>query len=118
MVERVEVQCDDCDAEVWHDLHEWDNEVQEDNMDEQYIKLLRDLLNSIQDSINAGQATSGELENAIDEISNIEGQIQEAMSQAEEARFQNDNLINELEELYADVESEIIKEQNNAINAG
>ena len=33
MAERVEVQCDDCDAEVWHDLHEWDNEVQENNMD-------------------------------------------------------------------------------------
>ena len=85
-------------------------------MDEQYIKLLKELLNNIQDSINAGQATSGELENAVDEISNIEGQIQEALTQVEEARYQNDNLITELEELYADVESEIIKEQNNAIN--
>ena len=86
-------------------------------MDEQYIKLLKELLNNVQASINAGQATSGELENAVDEISNIEGQIQEALTQVEEARYQNDNLITELEELYADVESEIIKEQNNAINA-
>ena len=86
-------------------------------MDEQYIKLLKELLNNVQDSINAGQATSGELENAIDEISNIEGQLQEAMSQAEEARYQNDNLVSELEELYSDIESEIIKEENNAINA-
>ena len=86
-------------------------------MDEQYIKLLKELLNNIQDSINAGQATSSELENAVDEISNIEGQIQEATSQLEEARYQNDNLIGELEELHADVETEIIKERNNAINA-
>ena len=86
-------------------------------MDEQYIKLLKELLNNVQDAINAGQATSGELENAIDEISNIEGQLQEAMSQADEARFQNDNMITELEELHSDIESEIIKEQNNAINA-
>ena len=87
-------------------------------MDEQYVKLLKELLNNIQDSINAGHATSGELENAADEISNIEGQLQEALNQVEEARYQNDNLITELEELHADVESEIIKEENNAINAG
>ena len=86
-------------------------------MDEQYIKLLKELLNNIQDSINAGHATSGELENAADEISNIEGQLQEALNQVEEARYQNDNLITELEELHADVESEIIKEENDAINA-
>ena len=86
-------------------------------MDEQYIKLLKELLNNVQDAIDAGNATSSELENAIDEISNIEGQLQEAMSQAEEARYQNDNLVSELEELYSDIESEIIKEENNAINA-
>ena len=86
-------------------------------MDEQYIKLLKELLNNVHDAILAGQSTSRELDNAIDEISNIEGQLQEAMSQADEARFQNDNLIGELEELHSDIESEIIKEENNAINA-
>lgn len=86
-------------------------------MDEQYIKLLKELLNNVHDAILAGQSTSRELDNAIDEISNIEGQLQEAMSQADEARFQNDNMITELEELHSDIESEIIKEQNNAINA-
>ena len=86
-------------------------------MDEKYIKLLQDLLNNIEDSISAGNATSQELDNASDELSNIEGQIQEATSQLEEARYQNDNLIGELEELHADVETEIIKERNNAINA-
>ena len=86
-------------------------------MDEQYIKLLKELLNNVHDAILAGQSTSRELDNAIDEISNIEGQLQEAMSQADEARFQNDNMITELEELHSDIESEIIKEENNAINA-
>ena len=117
MVERVEVQCDDCDAEVWHDLHEWDNEVQEDNMDEQYIKLLKELLNNVQNTINAGQATSGELESAIYEIDSLEGQLGEARSQTEEARYMNDTLVSELEELYSDIESEILREQNNALNA-
>ena len=39
------------------------------------------------------------------------------MGQVSQAKDDNEQVINDLEALHADVETEIIKEQNNAINA-
>ncbi len=117
MAERVEVQCDDCDAEVWHDLHEWDNEVQENNMDEQYIQLLKELLNNVENSISQAVETNNALESAESEIYSLQYTVEEAIGQVSQAKGDNEQVIIDLEELHADVETEIIKEQNNAINA-
>ena len=117
MAERVEVQCDDCDAEVWHDLHEWDNEVQENNMDEQYIQLLKELLNNVENSISQAVETNNALESAESEIYSLQYTVEEAIGQVSQAKSDNEQVIIDLEELHADVETEIIKEQNNAINA-
>ena len=117
MAERVEVQWDDCDAEVWHDLHEWDNEVQENDMDEQYIQLLKELLNNVENSISQAVETTRALESAESEIYSLQYTVEEAIGQVSQAKSDNDQVIIDLEELHADVETEIIKEQNNAINA-
>lgn len=85
-------------------------------MDEQYIKLLKELVNNIENSISQANETSGELDNAEYALEEVEGQIYDAKSMVSEARSANEGVIADLEELHADVESEIIKEQNNAIN--
>ena len=87
-------------------------------MDEQYIKLLKELANNIENSISQANETSGELDNAEYALEEVESQIYDAKGMVSEARSANGGVIADLEDLHADVESEIIKEENNAINAG
>ena len=87
-------------------------------MDEQYIKLLKELANNIENSISQANETSGELDNAEYALEEVESQIYDAKGMVSEARSANEGVIADLEDLHADVESEIQKEQNDAINAG
>ena len=87
-------------------------------MDEQYIKLLKELANNIENSISQANETSGELDNAEYALEEVVSQIYDAKGMVQEARSANEGVIADLEDLHADVESEIQKEQNDAINAG
>ena len=87
-------------------------------MDEQYIKVLKELANNIKNSISQANETSGELDNAEYALEEVEGQIYDAKGMVSEARSANEGIIADLEDLHAEVESEILKEQNDAINAG
>ena len=87
-------------------------------MDEQYIKVLKELANNIENSISQANETSGELDNAEYALEEVESQIYDAQGMVSEARAANEGVIADLEDLHADVESEIQKEQNDAINAG
>ena len=86
-------------------------------MDEQYIKLLKELLNQIENAISQANYTSEALDTAEGEAYNMQYQLEETLGQIGSAKNENEQVISELEELHADVESEIIKEENNAINA-
>jgi len=86
-------------------------------MDEQYIQLLKELLNNIENSISQASETTTALESAESEIYSMQYTLEEAIGQVSQAKDDNERVINDLEELHADVETEIIKEQNNAINA-
>ena len=86
-------------------------------MDEQYIKLLKELLNDVENSISQAVETTRALEDAESEIYNLQYNVEEALGQVSQAKSDNEQVIIDLEELHADVETEIIKEQNNAINA-
>jgi len=89
----------------------------EDNVDEQYIKLLKELLNQIENAISQANYTSEALDTAEGEAYSMQYQLEETLGQIGSAKNENEQVISELEELHADVESEIIKEENNAINA-
>ena len=86
-------------------------------MDEQYIQLLKELLNNVENSISQAVETNNALESAESEIYSLQYTVEEAIGQVSQAKDDNERVINDLEELHADVETEIIKEQNNAINA-
>ena len=86
-------------------------------MDEQYIKLLKQLANNIENSISQANETSGELDNAEYALEEVESQIYDSKGMVSEARAANEGVIADLEDLHADVETEILKEQNDAINA-
>ena len=86
-------------------------------MDEQYIKLLRQLANNIENSISQANETSGELDNAEYALEEVESQIYDSKGMVSQARAANEGVIADLEDLHADVETEILKEQNDAINA-
>lgn len=86
-------------------------------MDEQYIKLLKELLNQIENAISQANYTSEALDTAEGEAYSMQYQLEETLGQIGSAKNENEQVISELEELHADVESEIIKEENNAINA-
>ena len=86
-------------------------------MDAQYIQLLKELLNNVENSISQAVETTRALESAESEIYSMQYALEEAMGQLSQAKDDNERVINDLEELHADVETEIIKEQNNAINA-
>ena len=86
-------------------------------MDEQYIQLLKELLNNVEISISQAVETNNALESAESEIYSLQYTVEEAIGQVSQAKDDNERVINDLEELHADVETEIIKEQNNAINA-
>ena len=86
-------------------------------MDEQYIQLLKELLNNVENSISQANETTRALESAESEIYSLQYTVEEAIGQVSQAKDDNERVINDLEELHADVETEIIKEQNNAINA-
>ena len=86
-------------------------------MDEQYIQLLKELLNNVENSISQAVETNNALESAESEIYSLQYTVEEAIGQGSQAKDDNERVINDLEELHADVETEIIKEQNNAINA-
>ena len=86
-------------------------------MDEQYIQLLKELLNNVENSISQAVETNNALESAESEIYSLQYTLEEAIGQVSQAKDDNERVINDLEELHADVETEIIKEQNNAINA-
>ena len=86
-------------------------------MDEQYIQLLKELLNNVENSISQAVETTRALESAESEIYSMQYTLEEAIGQVSQAKDDNERVINDLEELHADVETEIIKEQNNAINA-
>ena len=86
-------------------------------MDEQYIQLLKELLNNVENSISQASETTRALESAESEIYSMQYTLEEAIGQLSYAKDENEQVINDLEELHADVETEIIKEQNNAINA-
>ena len=86
-------------------------------MDEQYIQLLKAQLNNEENSISQAVETNNALESAESEIYSLQYTVEEAIGQVSQAKSDNEQVINDLEELHADVETEIIKEQNNAINA-
>lgn len=86
-------------------------------MDEQYIQLLKELLNNVENSISQAVETTRALESAESEIYSLQYTVEEAIGQVSQAKSDNEQVIIDLEELHADVETEIIKEQNNAINA-
>jgi len=86
-------------------------------VDEQYIKLLKELLNQIENAISQANYTSEALDTAEGEAYSMQYQLEETLGQIGSAKNENEQVISELEELHADVESEIIKEENNAINA-
>ena len=86
-------------------------------MDDKYIQLLKELLNNIENSISQASETTRALESAESEIYSLQYTVEEAIGQVSQAKDDNERVINDLEELHADVETEIIKEQNNAINA-
>ena len=86
-------------------------------MDEQYIQLLKELLNNVENSISQAVETNNALESAESEIYSLQYTVEEAIGQVSQAKDDNERVINDLEELHADVETEILKEQNNAINA-
>ena len=86
-------------------------------MDEQYIQLLKELLNNVENSISQAVETNNALESAESEIYNLQYNVEEALGQVSQAKSDNEQVIIDLEELHADVETEILKEQNNAINA-
>ena len=86
-------------------------------MDEQYIELLKELLNQIENAISQANYTSDALDTAEGEAYNMQYQLEEALGQIGNAKNENEQVINDLEELHADVETEIIKERNDAINA-
>ena len=86
-------------------------------MDEQYIQLLKELLNNVENSISQAVETNNALESAESEIYSLQYTVEEAIGQVSQAKDDNERVIDDLEELHADVETEIIKEQNNAINA-
>jgi len=87
-------------------------------MDEQYIKVLKELANNIENSISQANETSGELDNAEYALEEVEAQIYDSKSMVSAARAANEGVIADLEDLHTEVESEILKEQNDAINAG
>ena len=86
-------------------------------MDEQYIQLLKAQLNNEENSISQAVETNNALESAESEIYSLQYTVEEAIGQVSQAKSDNEQVIIDLEELHADVETEIIKEQNNAINA-
>ena len=86
-------------------------------MDDKYIPLLKELLNNIENSISQASETTRALEGAESEIYSMQYTLEEAIGQLSYAKDENEQVINDLEELHADVETEILKEQNNAINA-
>ena len=86
-------------------------------MDDKYIQLLKELLNNVENSISQAVETNSALDSAESEIYSIQYTLEEAMGQVSQAKDDNEQVINDLEELHADVETEILKEQNNAINA-
>ena len=86
-------------------------------MDEQYIQLLKELLNNVENSISQAVETTRALESAESEIYSLQYTVEEAIGQVSQAKSDNEQVIIDLEELHADVETEILKEQNNAINA-
>ena len=81
------------------------------------VKLLKELLNNVENSISQAVETNSALEDAESEIYNLQYNVEEALGQVSQAKSDNEQVIIDLEELHADVETEIIKEQNNAINA-
>ena len=89
----------------------------EDNVDETYIRLLKELLNNIEDAISQAVTTGDHLDSAEGELQSLAYQVSESETQLQEARTENEQVIIDLEELHADIESEILKEQNNAVNA-
>ena len=86
-------------------------------MDDKYIQLLKELLNNVENSISQAVETNNALESAESEIYSLQYTVEEAIGQVSQAKDDNEQVINDLEALHADVESEILKEQNNAINA-
>ena len=86
-------------------------------MDDKYIQLLKELLNNVENSISQAVETNNALESAESEIYSLQYTVEEAIGQVSQAKSDNEQVINDLEALHADVESEILKEKNNAINA-